>query len=291
MSLTRKPSQPRAVRFISRFAPLPDSATPELKEWWEAVQAAISDDHQTTEDAFAKLRKDLANADGSAAIAALAERIAALEARPVGTSRTTNTTIVENIAANDLTQAQKDALAGSFGEPAANNPYVTNNDPRLVAKNVPIGAVIDFVGTTAPKGWLLCDGSAVARTGSYAGLFAVIGTTYGPGDGSTTFNLPDCRGRSPMGAGTGAGLTARTLGQQLGAESVTLTGAQSGLPAHHHTVPWRDNSCASGSDNDTGTMTSGPITTVDTSDAGPQDAAEPHPNVHPVIVFNRIIKF
>lgn len=54
--------------------------------------------------------------------------------------------------------------------------------------------VSDFAGTSAPTGWLLCDGTAVSRT-TYAALFAVISTVYGVGDGSTTFNLPDGRGR------------------------------------------------------------------------------------------------
>ena len=55
---------------------------------------------------------------------------------------------------------------------------------------VPTGCVQAFAGQTTPNGWLLCDGSAVSRT-DYAALFAVIGTTYGSGDGSTTFNLPN----------------------------------------------------------------------------------------------------
>ena len=82
-------------------------------------------------------------------------------------------------------------------------------------------------------GWLICNGAAVSRT-TYAALFAVIGTTYGTGNGSTTFNLPDLRGRAPIGAGTGSGLTARTLGTTVGVESVTLTGPQSGVQAHAH---------------------------------------------------------
>ena len=62
----------------------------------------------------------------------------------------------------------------------------------------PTGAVITFAGSTAPDGWLLCDGSAVSRT-NYAGLFAVISTIYGEGDGSTTFNLPVMGGKGPKG--------------------------------------------------------------------------------------------
>lgn len=65
----------------------------------------------------------------------------------------------------------------------------------------PTGTVLPFAGSTAPQGWLLCDGSAINRT-TYATLFAVTSTTYGTGDGSTTFNLPDMRGVFPRGQGT-----------------------------------------------------------------------------------------
>ena len=64
--------------------------------------------------------------------------------------------------------------------------------------NFPIGTVHAFAGTTAPEGWAMCDGSALSRT-EYAALFAVIGTIYGAGDGST-FNLPDMRGEFLRGA-------------------------------------------------------------------------------------------
>lgn len=89
------------------------------------------------------------------------------------------------------------------------------------------GIIQMFAGATPPSGWLVCDGSAVSRT-TYATLFAAIGTTWGTGDGSTTFNLPDLRGRAPIGAGTGSGLTARTLGtQNIGSENVQ---------AHTHSI-------------------------------------------------------
>jgi len=65
----------------------------------------------------------------------------------------------------------------------------------------PSGSVIMHGGSSAPSGYLLCDGAAVSRT-IYANLFAIIGTTFGPGNGSTTFNLPDFRGIFPRGAGT-----------------------------------------------------------------------------------------
>ncbi len=64
---------------------------------------------------------------------------------------------------------------------------------------MPVGCVIPFAGAAAPTGWLLCQGQAISRT-TYAQLFSVIGTTYGSGDGKTTFNLPDMRGRVAVGS-------------------------------------------------------------------------------------------
>lgn len=77
---------------------------------------------------------------------------------------------------------------------------------KEVADLTPSGAIVAFGGTTAPTGWLLCDGTAVSRT-IYADLFNAIGTNFGSGDGSTTFNLPDLRGAAPAGAGTSVGYT------------------------------------------------------------------------------------
>ena len=71
----------------------------------------------------------------------------------------------------------------------------------IEAHLTPTGVVAPFAGSTEPTGWLLCQGQAVSRT-TYAALFAVIGTTYGAGDGSTTFNLPDLRSKFPVGKGT-----------------------------------------------------------------------------------------
>lgn len=86
-----------------------------------------------------------------------------------------------------------------------------------------------FAGTVAPQGCLFCDGSAVSRT-TYAALFAVIGTTYGEGDGETTFNVPDLSGRVVIGVSN-----SHALGTTGGSETVTLTADQ--LPAHTHVVP------------------------------------------------------
>lgn len=66
---------------------------------------------------------------------------------------------------------------------------------------VPVGTIVPYAGTTAPTGWLLCQGQEISRT-AYADLFAVMGTAFGDGNGSTTFNLPDMRNRVPAGAGS-----------------------------------------------------------------------------------------
>ena len=98
---------------------------------------------------------------------------------------------------------------------------------------IPIGVIEMFAGSTAPNGWLVCDGSTVSRK-TYSDLFKVIGTTYGAGNSNTTFTLPDMRGRTPIGVGTGSGLTARTLAATTGVETVALSTAE--LASHNHTA-------------------------------------------------------
>lgn len=98
-------------------------------------------------------------------------------------------------------------------DPAASGDVATKN---YVDARLPLGSITMFAGGSAPAGWLLCDGTAVSRT-TYAALFGVIGTTFGVGDNSTTFNLPDMREAAPVGPGTRAsGATAHdafTLGE------------------------------------------------------------------------------
>ncbi len=95
---------------------------------------------------------------------------------------------------------------------------------------LPAGSLIDYAGTVEPSGWLLCDGRAVSRT-VYASLFSALGTAYGTGDGSTTFNIPDFRGRFARymdNMGTAQGAASRDTGRVRG---VAQTDAMQG---HYH---------------------------------------------------------
>jgi microcystin-dependent protein len=95
-----------------------------------------------------------------------------------------------------------------------------------------VGQIMIFAGNFAPEGWAICEGQYLSIAENQP-LFDVIGTTYG-GDGTSTFALPDLRGRVPFGFGQGRGLSPYRIGQTVGAESVQLTIAQ--LPPHGHNV-------------------------------------------------------
>jgi microcystin-dependent protein len=91
----------------------------------------------------------------------------------------------------------------------------------------PVGAIIPYAGATAPTNWVLCNGAAISRS-TYAGLFGICGTTYGAGNGTSTFNVPDLRNRLPMGTGTTFALGTTGTG------SVTLS--TNNMPSHNHTL-------------------------------------------------------
>jgi len=178
---------------------------------------------------------------------------------------------------------------------------------------VPVGVVVPFAGSTSPAGWELCYGQAVSRT-TYAGLFTTIGTTYGSGDGSTTFNVPDLRGRVSAGkddmGGTAASrltstvLTAsNTLGATGGTQTHTMTSAE--MPSHTHTqdahshAVQRSNSAATSVGADASALyraqaNTGSPTYFDTQNATATNqntgGGGAHLNTQPTIVLNYIIK-
>ena len=126
----------------------------------------------------------------------------------------------------------------------------------------PVGTIIPFAGASSPSGFLLCDGTSVSSS-NYLALHSVISNTYGgsayTGAAGLSFNLPDYRGRVLIGAGTGSGLTARTLGGTVGTETVTLDSTQ--IPAHSHpnTVSGGSTGSMSANASHTHTGFSGPL--------------------------------
>jgi len=129
-----------------------------------------------------------------------------------------------------------------FGDTAAKYMLWDESEDRLevagtvkqdgvIGRIAPTGVVLPFAGGSIPTGWLLCTGGAVSRT-TYANLFAVISTTYGVGDGSTTFNVPDMQGRVPAGVNTGDANFV-SLNTKVGSATHTLTSGE--MPSHTHT--------------------------------------------------------
>lgn len=168
------------------------------------------------------------------------------------------------------------------------------------------GTIIMYGGASTPSGYLPCNGAAVSRTG-YSALFAALGTAWGAGDASTTFNVPDLRGRSPIGVGTGSGLTARALATQYGAEGVVVDQAYLKQPmafpvtdpGHDHNVQvTTDTPVVGGTAGIWGNSTAisvstimgaaAPDTTGITVDSGGSNT--PLPVVHPTAGVNYFIK-
>lgn len=138
---------------------------------------------------------------------------------------------------NQLTLSPPSSLAGGSyqlflpaipSDQAALQIDTSGNITSVVGGFAPTGVVLPFAGSVLPAGWLSCDGSAVSRS-TYAGLFAVIGTTYGSGNGSTTFNLPNMSGNVPVGVG---GAIGAGLGGTGGEVNHTLIINE--MPSHSH---------------------------------------------------------
>ncbi|MBA4387354.1 MAG: hypothetical protein C0404_05195 [Verrucomicrobia bacterium] len=131
------------------------------------------------------------------------------------------------------------ATSAAFAQTAAN----ATNSTRA-ANGVPPGAMAPFGGSSVPTGWLLCDGTPVSRT-TYAELFTVVGTNYGAGDGSTTFNVPNFKTRTPVGLDTGDTDFSK-LGKSGGEKAHVLTASE--MPTHTHLIsPPPTNTASAGS--------------------------------------------
>lgn len=208
----------------------------------------------------------------------------------------TNTLTLPAATGTVITTASSAALPVSAisatGTPSATT-YLRGDASWATITGVPSGSVMPYAGSSAPTDWLLCSGAAVSRT-TYAALFAVIGTTYGSGDGSTTFNLPDLRGRAVAGVdnmgGTaanritsgGSGITGTTLGAAGGAETVTLSTSQ--IPSHNHTVQYANQAGSSVFGAPTGNNNAGTVNT------GLTGGGAAHNNTQPTMILNYIIK-
>ncbi|MGR3179820.1 MAG: phage tail protein [Candidatus Anammoxibacter sp.] len=192
-----------------------------------------------------------------------------------------------------------------------NDRFELNTGVAAAGGAVETGTVVDFAGSSAPSGYELCFGQELNRT-TFAALFAVIGTAYGVGNGSTTFNLPDARGRTSAGkddmGGVSAnrltnqsgGLNGDTLGASGGGETHTLTIAQ--LAAHFHRVASQGApSVGALSLNIAGSFRGSALTNdelyVSNTAVGSLSTyientggGAAHNNVQPTLIFNKIIK-
>jgi microcystin-dependent protein len=218
-----------------------------------------------------------------------------------------------------------DAIEAIQAKIGADNSAVTTSLDYKVRVWNPVGEITMWGTNTAPTGWLICDGTAVSRT-TYGSLFALIGTTYGVGDGSTTFNLPNLKGRVAVGRDS-ADADWDTLGETRGAKTHTLTEAE--MPSHthlqnahnhflwitstsngshYHTYTWDNVGTVTRTSGSTGTGGTPTSTTSNTSTAGSHnhdvlgytadvtavnqntgdDSA--HNNIQPSIVLNFIIR-
>lgn len=153
----------------------------------------------------------------------------------------------------------------------------------IIADGVPTGTILNFGGTVAPSGYLGCDGAAVSRS-TYSALFAAISTTWGIGDGTTTFTLPNFQRRTSVGSGgTGTATLANSVGSTGGSETHTLTTAE--LAAHTHPLTGGPNAVTPAS-----IVTISANATPSSSNTGSAGGGGAHNNMQPSAVVLSIIK-
>ena len=161
--------------------------------------------------------------------------------------------------------------------------WVTGSDEYMsVGDTLPIGSTLEWFSTTIPDNWLVCDGSAISRT-TYSDLFAVIGTTFGEGDGSTTFNLPNTKGRTIVGLDA-EDTDFNAIGKTIGEKTHKLTIEE--MPSHNHSLLGN-----SGTGGKAETVPYGSQSTGTTMYAiQNKGEGQPHNNIQPSFVGCYIIK-
>lgn len=172
--------------------------------------------------------------------------------------------------------------ATDLADPTSLNSRLTALEATIAGGGVSAlsGTILFYAGSAIPAGWLACDGSAVLR-GLYPNLFTAVGTSFGVGDGSSTFNLPDLRGRTPIGIGTGPTLSTRTLNQAVGEENHQLTVPE--LPSHTHSAG--SYTTVAG----LGTPVANTVPNV-SANSGSNGSDTPHNNMQPSLVLKAMIK-
>ena len=155
---------------------------------------------------------------------------------------------------------------------------------QVSGDTLPIGTVLPYTNETAPENWLVCDGSELDRT-EYNHLFAIIGTTFGEGDGSTTFNLPNLKGRTIVGLDADDA-DFNTIGKTIGEKTHTLTVAE--MPKHSHTLATPQYYYG---ESNTGSIYGSNTTTSQfTRNTNTSGNNQPHNNIQPSFIGVYIIK-
>ncbi|WP_417805288.1 phage tail protein [Thalassospira lucentensis] len=149
--------------------------------------------------------------------------------------------------------------------------------------SVPVATILPFAGTSAPDGFMLCDGAELLASEN-ADLFSAIGTTYGTGQAPGSFKLPDLRGRAPIGAGHGDGLTDRVLAVSDGSETHQLTVDE--MPNHTHDSAYPEGQKIF----QVGNNRTGQINSAEYRATESTGGDQPHNNMQPYLVVNYIIK-
>ena len=209
------------------------------------------------------------------------------------TNKTLTSPVLNTGVSGTAVLDEDDMASNSASKIATQQSIKAYVDTSVAAAGVaasPSGVISAFAGSSAPTGWLLCYGQAVSRA-TYAALFTAISTAYGVGDGSTTFNVPDLRGRTiaaldNMGGSDAGRLDwANTIGTTGGAQTHTLSTSE--IPAHSHDMTIYPTGGTPVSASPQSLTSRGTGTTYTTANAG---SGGSHNNMQPTMLLNYIIK-